>query len=80
MPSVLQKELVVDCKGLLCPMPIIKLSQAINLISVGDTLRLLATDPGSVHDIPAWARQTEHQVVDTRKDGQVYEYVIRRKH
>lgn len=72
--------LLVDCRNLLCPMPIIKLSQAINLIDVGATLELLATDPGSQHDVEAWARQTGHEFVDHRSEGKVFTYTIRRKH
>jgi TusA-related sulfurtransferase len=78
--TVLDNTLVVDAKGLLCPMPIIKLSQAINLIGIGQTLALTATDPGSQHDIAAWARQTRHELVDTKKEEKVFTYTIKRTH
>ena len=80
MATVLENELVIDAKGLFCPMPIIKLSQAINLIQVGQTLKLVATDPGSQHDVAAWARQTDHELVDSKKDGKVFTYTIKRTH
>ena len=80
MATVLENELVIDAKGLFCPMPIIKLSQAINLIQVGQTLKLVATDPGSQHDVAAWARQTDHELVDSKKDGKVFTYTVRRMH
>jgi TusA-related sulfurtransferase len=80
MATVVENTLVVDAKGLLCPMPIIKLSQAINLLDVGQTLALTATDPGSQHDVAAWARQTHHELVDTQKEGKVFTYTVKRTH
>ncbi len=78
--QVANKELTIDCKGLLCPMPIIKLSQAINLIDVGQSLQLVATDPGSQYDVAAWARQTRHELVATEKDGKTFTYTVMRTH
>ncbi len=80
MEQVKENELVVDVKGQLCPMPIIRLSQNINKIGVGDTLRLVATDPGSQNDIPAWARQTGHKLVNTETNGNEFTYVVKRTH
>ncbi len=80
MATVWENALVVDAKGLLCPMPIIKLSQAINLIEVGQTLELQATDPGSKHDVAAWARQTNHKLIDTKKEDKVFTYTVRMTH
>ena len=80
MATVIENTLVVDAKGLLCPMPIIKLSQAINLLAVGQTLALTATDPGSQHDVAAWARQTHHELMDIKKEGKVFTYTVKRTH
>ncbi|MBI4791090.1 MAG: sulfurtransferase TusA family protein [Chloroflexi bacterium] len=80
MSAVLENELVVDAVGQFCPMPIIKLSQAIGLIPIGRTLQLLATDAGSWHDVPAWARQTTHELVHSEKDGKVFTYTVKRTH
>ncbi len=80
MEQVKENELVVDVKGQLCPMPIIRLSQNINKIGVGDTLRLIATDPGSQNDIPAWARQTGHELVNTETNGKEFTYRVKRTH
>ena len=46
----------LDATRLLCPMPVIKLSQQIGDLSVGDTIEIFATDPGVKNDIPAWCR------------------------
>ena len=80
MSTVLQHQLVLDCKNLLCPMPIIKLSAAINQIAVGEILQMLATDPVSLYDVRAWAKQTTHEFVGSEKNGKVFTYVIRRTH
>lgn len=74
------EELVIDCKDQFCPMPIIKLSQGIKHIEVGQTLQLIATDPGSQHDVQAWARQTSHELINTKKDGKVFTFVVKRTH
>lgn len=80
MSTVLEHQLVLDCQNLLCPMPIIKLNTAINQISVGQTLKMLATDPGSQYDVQAWAKQTSHELVETEKNGKVFSYIVRRTH
>lgn len=72
-------DLFLDCKNLLCPMPIIKLSQAIKKIAVGQTILTETTDPGSQYDIAAWARQTGHELLATETEGKVYRFHIRRK-
>jgi len=50
----------LDCRGTLCPMPIIRLRQEIDKIAVGKVIKVLATDPASVQDMPAFARNTGH--------------------
>lgn len=73
-----QTDLFVDSKNLLCPMPIIKLSQAIKKIEVGQTILTETTDPGSQYDIAAWARQTGNELVLTEQDGRVFRFLVRR--
>jgi len=48
----------VDAKGLNCPMPIVKTAQAIKGLASGQTLEVIATDPGSVKDFAAWSKST----------------------
>jgi tRNA 2-thiouridine synthesizing protein A len=71
-------DLFLDCKNLLCPMPIIKLSQAIKKIGVGQTILTETTDPGSQYDIAAWARQTGHELLSTENEGKVFRFLVRR--
>jgi tRNA 2-thiouridine synthesizing protein A len=71
---------VLDCRGLLCPMPVIRTNNAIKAMQVGQVLEMLATDPGSGPDIKAWAKQTGHELLDGREEGQVYRFLIRKTH
>lgn len=68
----------LDAKGLNCPLPILKAKKAIGEVPMGGTLEILATDPGSVADFEAFARQTGHTLVETGEDGGVYRFVIKR--
>lgn len=62
----------LDCRMLLCPMPVIKTQDKIKQIQPGDVLTVTCTDPGVKHDIPAWCRIHGHEVsgiVET--DGEI---------
>jgi tRNA 2-thiouridine synthesizing protein A len=54
---------VLDARYLLCPMPVIRTQNRIAELSPGDTLEVQATDPGALHDIPAWCRVHGHEIV-----------------
>ncbi|MDC9715387.1 MAG: sulfurtransferase TusA family protein [Gammaproteobacteria bacterium] len=54
----------LDTKRLLCPMPVIRLGEAIAQVEKGDTIRITATDPGVLHDIPAWCKVHGHKVLE----------------
>lgn len=68
----------LDCRGLLCPMPIIKLSKAIKEIPVGETVEMLATDPGSVPDVEAFQNQTGHKITASDQQNGVYRFLVQR--
>jgi TusA-related sulfurtransferase len=65
---------VVDARNLLCPMPVIRAQDAVVKLQPGDTVEVLCTDPGVVHDIPAWCRVHGHEVVRIEEQG--YEITI----
>ncbi len=72
-------ENVLDLKGLLCPMPVVKIAQAIKNVAIGDTIEALATDPGVLADIPAWARSTGNELVVIEKnDNKDIRFVVKR--
>jgi tRNA 2-thiouridine synthesizing protein A len=69
----------VDARGLSCPMPIVKTAQAVKGIVSGQTLEVLATDPGSQKDFAAWAKTTGNEIVEQSADGGVFRFVLRKK-
>jgi tRNA 2-thiouridine synthesizing protein A len=70
---------LVDARGLNCPMPIVKTAQAVKGLAPGQTLEVLATDPGSVKDFAAWSKSTGNELVEQTVDGGVYRFVMRKK-
>ncbi len=60
-------DLVLDLKGLLCPIPVVKMSKAIKEVEVGQVVEASATDPGVMADIPAWCRSTGHELLSMEK-------------
>ncbi|HZD02860.1 MAG TPA: sulfurtransferase TusA family protein [Actinomycetes bacterium] len=54
---------VVDCIGLACPIPLVRLAKAIEQIEVGDVVELLADDPGAKVDIPVWCRLKDQELL-----------------
>lgn len=71
-------KLSLDFKGLLCPMPVVKLAQAIKQIQVGELVEAVATDPGVMADIPAWARTSGHELVSLEKQDKVFKFIVKR--
>ncbi len=69
---------MLDTKGLNCPLPILKAKKAINGLAAGDTLRVLATDPGAVKDFEAFCRATGHELVESGEDDGVYSFLIKK--
>jgi tRNA 2-thiouridine synthesizing protein A len=61
----------LDCKGLLCPMPIVKLGKAIRELDPGQVLLLETTDPGSIPDVAAWSKSAGHPILSQDKVGPV---------
>jgi len=59
----------IDVKRLLCPMPVIRLGEMIEKVEVGDTIEILATDPGVHHDIPAWCKVHGHKVIEIQENS-----------
>ncbi len=69
----------VDARGLNCPMPIVKTAQAVKTMTSGQTLEVLATDPGSVKDFAAWSKTTGNEMVEQTMDGGVFRFVLKKK-
>jgi tRNA 2-thiouridine synthesizing protein A len=78
MADEMKVDLDLDLKGLLCPLPMVRVSQNIGKVPVGGILKATATDPGSVADIPSWARTTGNEVVKSEKDGKNFIFYVKR--
>ncbi|MCW8836400.1 MAG: sulfurtransferase TusA family protein [Rhodospirillales bacterium] len=68
----------LDTKGLNCPLPILKAKKAIKDLAAGDTLKVIATDPGSVKDFEAFCRSTGNELLESNDDGGVYTFMIKK--
>jgi len=68
----------LDCRGLVCPLPVIKLSKAIKSIEKGAILEMLATDPGAVPDLQAFQKLTGHEVLAQSQAEGVFRFLVRR--
>ena len=72
-----QKEL--DTRGLNCPLPILKAKKALADMSSGEVLKVVATDPGSMRDFQAFARQTGNELVEQSTVNEEFIHFLRRR-
>jgi tRNA 2-thiouridine synthesizing protein A len=79
MPPEMTVDAEVDARGLACPLPILRAKKALSSLASDQTLRVLATDPGSVKDFQAFSRQTGNELVEQKQIGTVWSHVIRRR-
>lgn len=79
MATDLKADQTLDFRGLLCPVPIMKIAKAIKTVEVGQVVEMLADDPGAPADMRAWTKQTGHELLDSQADGGVFRFLIRRK-
>lgn len=69
-------DLTVDARGLQCPMPVLKVAKAIKEIASGQSLELIATDRGSLSDIPAWSKDMGHTLKEHFEENGEFHFVI----
>ena len=74
-------DLELDCRGIRCPLPIIRLAAAVSEVPVGGSVAVVADDPAARPDVPAWCRMQGQEYVgeDVAADG-VPRFVVRRTH
>lgn len=75
----MQTDKEVDTRGLNCPLPILKAKKALAEMLTGQTLKVVATDPGSVRDFQAFAKQTGNELIDQQTVGEEFIHVLRRR-
>lgn len=78
MPQETKVDVKLNLEGLLCPIPIVKVSQAMKNMEVGGVLQATATDPGVMADIPAWTKSTGNELISMEKDGKLIRFLIKR--
>jgi tRNA 2-thiouridine synthesizing protein A len=69
----------LDCRGLNCPLPILKAKKALADMVSGELLRVISTDAGSVRDFQAFARQTGNELVEQTTQGADFLHTLRRR-
>ena len=75
----MQADKEIDARGLNCPLPILRAKKALAELSTGQTLKVVATDPGSMRDFQAFAKQTGHELVEQSTMDEEYIHVLRRR-
>ncbi len=68
----------LDASGLNCPLPILKAKKALAALQSGQVLRVIATDPGSVKDFEAFAKQTGNELVEQQEEGGKFIFLIKK--
>ena len=68
---------VLDTRGLICPLPVIRTQDRIKRLTDGTLLDVIASDPGALHDIPAWCRIHGHEVIETRRSEREIHITVR---
>jgi tRNA 2-thiouridine synthesizing protein A len=69
----------LDCRGLNCPMPIMKTKKAMDALTSGDILKMISTDPGSANDMIAWAKRTGNELVRTAEGNGEFIFFVKKK-
>jgi len=69
----------LDASGLNCPLPILRAKKALGGMESGKVLQIIATDPGSVKDFDAFAKQTGNELLSSKEEGGKYYFLIKKK-
>jgi len=75
----MQADKEVDASGLSCPLPILKAKKALSEADSGQTVKIIATDKGSIRDFQAFAKQTGNELVEQETIGDTFIHVLRRR-
>jgi tRNA 2-thiouridine synthesizing protein A len=68
----------LDASGLNCPLPILRAKKAISAMDAGQTLKIIATDPGSVKDFEAFCKQTGNELLSSGEEGGKFVFEIKK--
>jgi tRNA 2-thiouridine synthesizing protein A len=73
-----KEDQLLDARGLLCPMPIVKAGKQMKTLQPGQVLKILATDRGAIADMPAWAEDTENEFLEWHEEDGALVFYIRK--
>lgn len=73
-----KEDKLLDARGLLCPMPIVKVGQEMKTLQPGQVLKILASDRGAIADMPAWAEDTENELLEWHQEDDALVFYIRK--
>lgn len=76
--SDMTEDRLLDCRGMLCPMPVVKTGREMASLQPGQVLKLLATDKGAVADMPAWAEDTGNELLSWHHEGDHFVFMLRK--
>lgn len=74
----MQSNQILDARGLNCPLPILRTKKSLSSLQSGETLKVVATDPGSLKDMASFCAQTGNTLLSSQQAGSDYEFVIRK--
>jgi tRNA 2-thiouridine synthesizing protein A len=69
----------LDAVGLNCPLPILRAKKSLSSLDSGQVLHIIATDPGSVKDFEAFAKQTGNELLESNEEGGKYHFYVKKK-
>jgi len=67
----------LDACNMACPLPILKAKKAVSTLNAGQTIKITATDPGSMKDFSAFCTQTGHELVSSAESDGIFTYFIK---
>jgi tRNA 2-thiouridine synthesizing protein A len=68
----------LDASGLNCPLPILRAKKTLSAMDAGQVLHIIATDPGSVKDFEAFAKQTGNELIESREEGGKFYFLMKK--
>ena len=75
----MKANIVLDTKGLFCPLPIVKASEAMRKLDAGGIVEVISDDPAIEFDLPAWCNSHGHTIESSRENDGVYHYLVRKR-
>ena len=75
---MIEGELVIDARGLYCPIPVLRLARAFRGQPAGVAARLLATDPAAVEDVEVFCRERGYELLESVCEGDVFSFLVRK--